>query len=523
MPSTNDDLRIPDDSDLATAPVEEVLEDVPVEEVKPRLKKNVRRVPQPLPLPPTASRATALVEEGMNMDIVETSEELILVDDADVEIDITENEVPELGEFHTSLEDDFGDDEVSELVESDDLGDESVEISVEEEVSTKDEEKFVHVHIGQHGESKASKKFANFTPSSNIKVVDSDDYQRAIVDQYIVGSKGGPFVGPKGVTRTILPYSGIFYDITTFTNAEMLGIHRSSNDMDVVEKIEQELFSAYEHTKNSTFKKELEFDEWLRNIKYPDFFCIYWGVHNVNYPGIYKYTSVCDHCNHRFEESRDNMDITFVSESSKEDIDQKVIDQIKAGADRSNIKSFLVGQAMIEKPTYLPDSKIKVFQGMPNMEDVINFLKYIKSDLGESDDIVRRVLYPISWMALDKRITKSTVSKVLAYKHALYTRKLIVPLYEESETEHGKKIHVTYVNVKSIMIPPILMNLSKEDYKVLAEGTEHRKLMKKEGIHFRIKDSVCPKCNGAQKDTVLDMRDILFTRAASMMDSIIDM
>jgi len=42
--------------------------------------------------------------------------------------------------------------------------------------------------------------------------------------------------------------------------------------------------------------------------------------------------------------------------------------------------------------------------------------------------------------------------------------------------------------------------------------------MIKEGIHFRLKDSVCPVCKKKQIITVLDMRDILFIRAEALTD-----
>ena len=378
------------------------------------------------------------------------------------------------------------------------------------------------IKIGSTGDRKSIKRLSKLNPGPNVKVVEDDEYQMAVIEQYITGQKGGVFVGPKSISRVILPYSGIYYDISSYTNSDMLSIHRSTSEISFIEKVEAELYSAWEHTVSNSFKRKLDFVEWLRNIKYPDLWCIYWGIYNVNHPGINSYTSRCDECPNIIKEDRDNYNISYVSEYSKEDITQKEIDDIRKGVDREFIKSYKIASTLIEKEGYLPDQNFKVFQGMPNMEEVITFLKYLKTDRNEEDDIIRRVLYPISWLDLERnRLSKSAITKILAYKYIMFTRKIYVPVYEEiknvkNEVTGKPKIKVTYVNVKSIMIPPLIDGLSKDDFKALIKGKELRKVMVKDGIHFRVKDSVCPKCKKKQLVTVLDMRDILFTRAAEM-------
>lgn len=404
---------------------------------------------------------------------------------------------------------------------------EEVEIDVEEDNEEDDDYKSTSVKIGSTGERKSIKRISSFNPTNSVKVVDSDDYQAEVVSQYIFGNTNNAFVGPKSVTRIILPYSGIFYDLSSYTNSDMLGIHRSTNDITFVEKIEKELISAWKHTVNNSFKKEMDFPEWLRNIKYPDLWCIYWGIYTVNHPGINSYRSKCDYCPEEIEEKRDNYSISFVSDQSIDDIDQETIDKIRNGVDKEMIKSYRVASTLIEKENFLPEKKFKVFHGMPNMEEVMTFLKYLKVDLNEDDEIIRYVLYPISWMELEKHnISKATISKVLSYKYMLYTKKLYVPVFKEMEAdkEGGKtKIKATYVDVKYIMIYPLINSLSKEDFKEFASGKELKKLLIKEGIHFRVKDSVCPKCNKKQKITALDMRDIIFTRAEALTDFLITM
>ena len=389
-------------------------------------------------------------------------------------------------------------------------------------------EKSTNIKIGSTGDRKSFKSFSNMNPGPNIKVTDTEEYQIAVIEQYISGTKGGPFIGPKSVTRAILPYSGIYYDISSYTNSDMLGIHRTSSEISFIEKVENELMSAYEHTVGNTFKRKLDFQEWLQSVKYSDLWCIYWAIYNVNHPGVNIYNSTCDHCRAIIEDKRDNYSISYVSDNSIEDITQEDIDKIRNGTDRELINPYKVSSVLIEKENYLPDKKFKVFQGMPNLEEVLTFLKYLKTDLNEDDDTIRRVLYPISWLTYEKdTLTKSARHKILSYKYTMFTRKIYVPVYEEmlnSDKENGKpKVKATYVDVKPILIPILVNGLSKDDFRVLITGKELRKMMVKDGIHFRVKDSICPKCNKGQIPTALDMREILFLSAAKGLDLLMDM
>jgi len=405
---------------------------------------------------------------------------------------------------------------------------ESMEIILDTSDTSNDDIKSTNpVKIGSVGDRKGVKRISTLNPGKNIKVVNSDDYQRAVVEQYISKTSGESFVGPKSVSRVILPYSGMFYDISSYTNIDMLGIHRSTTDISFIEKVEKELLSAWEHTVNNSLKRKLDFVEWLKGIKYPDLWCIYWGIYNVNHPGINVYKSECDHCSKVIDEKRDNYSISYVSPNSESDIDQTVINKIRNGTERDFVESYKVASTVIEKSEFLPDSKFKIFYGMPAMDEVLTFLKYLKVDLGEDDEIIKRVLYPLSWLELERNtITKATISKILTYKYMMYVNKLYVPVYEESKDPNDitkTRIKATYVDVKSIMIYPIINDLSKDDFKELAKSKGLRELMLKEGIHFRVKDSVCPECKGTQRVTALDMRDIIFTRAETLMNLIITM
>ena len=514
--------------DVQTSEVEVITESSENEEVvQSEVDENVEPTQNPPLEEPTVLTKKdfkQLINERKNSDAaLHAKKEIIVEKEVEAVIEnITIEKNDDEGEIDlTSTEDKFSLSNVN--------SDDDVEVNIDTSEFKAEEEKRINipVKIGSTGDRKSIKRITNLNPGPNIKVTDTDEYQKAVIEQYITRTKGEAFIGPKSVTRVILPYSGIFYDITSYTNSDMLGIHRSTSDISFVEKIEKELYSAWEHTINNSFKRRLEFGEWLTNIKYPDLWCIYWGIYNVNHPGINTYTSNCDHCPNVIEEKRDNYGVTFVSDNSVGDITQDDIDKIRNGVDREFINSYKISSTIIEKEGYLPDQNFKVFQGMPNMEEVLTFLKYLKVDLEQDDEIIRRVLYPISWLDLERHsINKSAISKILAYKYSMFTRKLYVPVYENmpatSKDPNAKpKVKATYVNVKPMMIPPLIEELSKDDFKELVKGRELRKMMMKDGIHFRVKDSVCPKCKKKQLDTALDMRDILFTRAETMTEFLI--
>jgi hypothetical protein len=484
--------------------------------------------PKPTNLPTITNKENAeiKIKENNDDEVFVTEEPIIKENFSDNIIEENESENTEIKSKTDSIEDDF----IENTTDNENI---NIDIDIDIENTSKTDENIENikksspVKIGSTGSKKSIKKISSFNPGNNIKVVEDDDYQRAVVEQYITKTSSETFTGPKSVTRVILPYSGIYLDISSYTNNEMLGIHRSTTEISFVEKIEKELYSAWEHTVNNSFKKKMEFDEWLRNIKYPDLWCIYWAIYNVNHPGINTYTSKCDYCSEIFEEKRDNYNISYVSENSENDINQDVINKIRNGADREVIKSYKIASTLIEKEGYLPDKKFKVFHGMPNMEDVLVFLKYLKVDLEESDELIQHVLYPISSLNLNRfKLSKSTVSKILYYKYIMYTKKVYAPVFETIKPTTGEtksKIKATYVNVLPIMIYPLINSLSKEDFKELVKSKALKKLMIKEGIHFRLKDSVCPVCKKKQIITVLDMRDILFIRAEALTDFLMNM
>jgi len=387
--------------------------------------------------------------------------------------------------------------------------------------------------IGFAGINKTAKDFEKFTPVT-IDPVNTEIYQRAIIEQYITGTKNGGFIGPRGLSKVVLPYSGIYLDISTYSNSEMLSIHRNSDNIDFVEKIEAELYSAWEHTVNNSLKRKLTFEEWCTAIKYPDIWCIYWGIYNVNNPGINEYKAVCDRyadsvvpCRTNIIEERDNYDISSISHNSVMDITADTIDNIRNGIDRSFIGAYKTACTIIEKEDLLPESRIKVFHGIPNLHEVLMFLKFLKQQCNESDEVIKKVLYPVSSLYQDGTVNdKSLFAKVLSYKYNMFVRKLYTPAPEnvEDPTKPGSKIvKITYVDVEPSLIPLIINRLSRVDYLEFIKGREFKKLVVKEGVYFIVTNSVCPVCKTKQMDIAIDIRDSIFTRAERLMELIIDM
>ena len=485
--------------------------------------------------PAVAEKTTNLIAE------IYEEKENIIVDDTPTTTNIDTESVEEIElELDTEEVDQVQDtaetvEEVQEPGGEDAPDDEEGEYEVEQEDDADTEQvdtrRRVAVKLGNNGERKSSKAFAAFKTSDNPKIISDDAAQNAVYEQYINKvTNEGSFVGPRGISRVVLPYSGIYIDISSYTNSDMLGIHRGgSGDIGFVEKLKMELYSAYTHTTNNSFKKKLEFPEWLKSISLLDLGCIYWGIFNINHPGINTYTATCDtaNCGEMITEKRDNSEITFVSETSQEDIDLESIQQIRNGVDREFIKPYKVHSALIERKEYLTDSKFKIFHGVPNLQETLAFLDFLKSELNESDEVIQQVISPLSWTAFDPNMDKVQYAVILNYKLNLFTRKILAPIVDDTgkqTTADGKpKFRVLYVDVDSRLIHTMINNLSRIDFKEVYSGKEVQKLLIKEGIYFRVKDSVCPKCKKKQRDTSLDMRDILFSRADEAMDHLQNM
>ncbi len=378
------------------------------------------------------------------------------------------------------------------------------------------------VQVGFVGGSKIREQFEGWTPDPNIKVTSDDLYHRAAVQQHYTKERTSGLSGPKSTTRSILPYSGIFLDITSYSIVELMSIHRASDGVGFLDRLNIELSGAWEHTCMSTHGPDLEFGQWLDVIYHVDFQNIYYGIYNSNYPGVNEYLTTCDACEKPFTASADNVDITGVSIKSLEDIDQSNINKIKKKLDPNAVRSYKVASTIIEKAEVLPDSLYRIFYGMPTLSQALRFLSFLSQEKGESDLMLRRVFYPLSSLATDEHITDTDRMKVIMYKYMMHIRKLYVPVDEEVEDpETGENfIDVVYVDMQEQYINPIIDKLTSDDFKALCASPDVRKMLLKGGIYHRVEGAICPHCGEVQREMTLDPRGLLFTGAAEIAGSL---
>jgi len=463
--------------------------------------------------------------KGKAPDTIEVAEDTTVV------VDKPEDDVPLDGdeegvEKHTVVD-------LDEVPEDVDISVESVDDDKKEDVT----KTAIPLKLGRYAGSKKLKNIANITYGVTSKVETSPDYQSMVLDQF-VQSRNADISGPKSMTRVVLPYSGFYFDLLSLSNGEQQNIYRTTAELSYLDKIIYELQVFYEHMKTNSIKAGISFDDWLMAIRLPDLWAIYWGVYNNHSPGENEYRSKCDKCNIDLVDKRDNYTgITFVSEESKEDISQNDIDMILsilpngAGAVKmEDIPSYKKGSQIVEKEGVLPDSRIKVYYGMPSLYETIEFLRVLASK-GEKDidELVKRVIYPMRHLRLARYyMSNQDYVYALYCKCMLYVRKILAPVTEKVAPRPGEdpsavKLKATYVDVDRPMIPLVLDNLSKKDAVELCKGTEMRKLLNKSGFRFVVRDSVCPSCGTKQRNLELDMRDMVFTRAAQDLNFLMEL
>lgn len=406
------------------------------------------------------------------------------------------------------------------------------------------------VELGQlYGTSKITKKIASFVPTKDMVVVDDNDNQAMLYAHYInrniLPSESIGLTNTRGVSRIILAYSGFYIDIESYTNAELLKIHReSSSTTNVIEKIEIELRSIYQHMKsNSLNKKYTSYEEFISDIKLPDMWSLYWGMYNVNNPGINEYRTSCEDpdCGHNITIKKNNFDITHIATESLGDIGQDTINDIKNGMDRSLIKAHQIANTIIhikyknedgEELDYLPNSisKPRIYMGMPNIYEALIYCRYMSQVLEEPDDVILNVISPTDLVKVNMSMTDNYndryIKNINRHKVNMNVRKMHVILPKEIKTPDGKPVvKVVYIDAQYDFIPDLLLDLHKKDYKAIFTK-EVRSLIRKDGIIFKVDDYKCDntKCNMEQKVAViLDIRDLLFTKAAREMEYLADM
>jgi len=422
--------------------------------------------------------------------------------------------------------DPLDEDEVTTSIDVEDIPEDAeIDVVTDDVPEPKDTGKTpVPLKLGNHAGSKKLKNISKITYDTTSKIETAPDYQTMVMEQFIT-NRSVDITGSKSMTRVVLPYSGFYFDLLSFSNGELQNIHRSTSDLPYLEKIVFELQAIYSHMKSNSFKPNITLEDWLMSIKLPDLWAIYWGVYNNYSPGKNIHKSRCDSCGINLSDERDNYEgITWVSEDSRDDISQNDIDRIIGGAKMEDVGSYRAGLKIVEKEDVLPDSRIKVYYGMPSLFETIVFLRYLTSK-GENDidELVKRLIYPTSHLRIARAfLPQADYIYTLFNKCILYVRKILAPVTETREPrpgeEPGIKLKATYVDVNTANIPAVLDNLSKKDSVELCKGAEMWRLIRKSGFRFTVRDSICPSCGTKQRNLELDMRDLVFTRAAHDLD-----
>ena len=504
------------------------VEDVPLEEA-PIVDKSVLDQVEDLysgeevSVPPTADSEEEDAEEYPigskgDVDMSEPTEDLVILDEQD-----PSDEQDPIGE-----KDDYGvhSEETKDGYDSE----EEIDVTVTEELdNSTDEEKeeirrikktrHVSVKVGGADERQSHKRFKSYKPSSNLKIVDDPEMQEKFIAQNITGTDPvAKFTSGKTVARVTLPYSGIYIDMSSMTNSEMLSIYTSTNDVDFLDKIETELTSAYEHTTNTSLKKALKYEEWLDSIAYPDIWGVYYATYNANHPGKNTYDTYCDVCNAPIVEKRYNDDICMVSHSSTGEISQDIINRILRGASRDTIESNVYASTIFEKEEVLPVRSTKVSYGMPTMKEVISYLHYLRDEKNYNDTIIRYVLYPVATM-YHEGVPEGIRTQVFNLKYTMFVRKLVGIVFNEVDKGDGSKaITATGVNINPAIIPFAIDEMDPEDHIALVSDPIVKELMLKDSIIFRMRGYSCknPNCKAEQKDLAIDPRNSLFMAAESL-------
>jgi len=447
--------------------------------------------------PPSSKQTEVVVAEDIN----------IIVDD-DISVTPLEDEEPE------ALD-------VDEIPEDADVVMDSEETKEQE----KPERIFTPIRIGRYAGSKKIKNLQKISYDESVKVETSPDYQNLVLQQFVAGKSSG-VNGNRGLTRVILPYSGFYTELISMSNGDQQSIYRATAEQPLIDKMLYELGMFYRHIKTNSLKPDCTFDEWLSYIKLPDLKAIYWGAYNNFAPGMNTYKSPCDKCGAILNDERNNYEgITFLSDDAKEDITEKDLAMIDNGSKRDDIGSYKKGCTIIEKKDVLPDSRIKVFYGMPTVLETFEFLRLVamKEDK-DFDELAQRLIEPLSnlrqWVT---KISHADYVYTQVLKVMLYTRKVLAPVTEKIKPGPGEdpnkvKLKVTYVDTEPQYIFAVLDNLSKKDTIELCRGKELWNLISKNGYRFTVRDSICPSCGAKQRPLELDPRKLVFTQAAQELD-----
>jgi len=382
---------------------------------------------------------------------------------------------------------------------------------VEEEYSTLPEDvNIMNVKtISRKKVSQTLKDLANLDTSGldvqKLEMFDFDVNDQSIRRDYLK-TRNDMISAPK-ISRVALLMSGHYQEISAYGNFDLISVERNlySQQLSYPDKERLLLESIYAHVNYVSYSKEKpDFDTWLKNIYYPDYKSLFFGVYDANSVGANHYLFDCPYCGEEVSINRKNAELTVgvPKELSKDELEAFITNKDIMSIDSSKLANWAKTTTVRKM---LPNSNIIVDFAVPTMYEYLTTLftleKINARDLGGKLDLSLLD----GFTATNDEEQEQQVEDFNRILACIYIKQIGIP----TKVDGANTYRFIRITSKADIIEHV-NGLDEDDYSELLKGKEVRDLITKVATRYYLQDCKCTSCSRNIKYVSIDPKQIFF-------------
>lgn len=382
---------------------------------------------------------------------------------------------------------------------------------VEEEYSTLPEDvNIMNVKtISRKKVSQTLKDLANLDTSGldvqKLEMFDFDVNDQSIRRDYLK-TRNDMISAPK-ISRIALLMSGHYQEISAYGNFDLISVERNlySQQLSYPDKERLLLESIYAHVNYVSYSKEKpDFDTWLKNIYYPDYKSLFFGVYDANSVGANHYLFDCPYCGEEVSINRKNAELTVgvPKELSKDELEAFITNKDIMSIDSSKLANWAKTTTVRKM---LPNSNIIVDFAVPTMYEYLTTLftleKINARDLGGKLDLSLLD----GFTATNDEEQEQQIEDFNRILACIYIKQIGIP----TKVDGANTYRFIRITSKADIIEHV-NGLDEDDYSELLKGKEVRELITKVATRYYLQDCKCTSCSRNIKYVSIDPKQIFF-------------
>ena len=382
---------------------------------------------------------------------------------------------------------------------------------VEEEYSTLPEDvNIMNVKtISRKKVSQTLKDLANLDTSGldvqKLEMFDFDVNDQSIRRDYLK-TRNDMISAPK-ISRIALLMSGHYQEISAYGNFDLISVERNlySQQLSYPDKERLLLESIYAHVNYVSYSKEKpDFDTWLKNIYYPDYKSLFFGVYDANSVGANHYLFDCPYCGEEVSINRKNAELTVgvPKELSKDELEAFITNKDIMNIDSSKLANWAKTTTVRKM---LPNSNIIVDFAVPTMYEYLTALftleKINARDLGGKLDLSLLD----GFTATNDEEQEQQIEDFNRILACIYIKQIGIP----TKVDGANTYRFIRITSKADIIEHV-NGLDEDDYSELLKGKEVLDLITKVATRYYLQDCKCTSCSRNIKYVSIDPKQIFF-------------